>query len=62
MSEISEVAVARRVPSIADERLRDKLFKLLEDPKPYHDAIADFRFTGIETMKQRILEFRGYKS
>jgi predicted glycosyltransferase len=47
---------------LTPERLRDKLLKLLEDPKLYHDAIADFRFTGIETMKQRILEFRGYKS
>jgi predicted glycosyltransferase len=43
-------------------RLRDKLLKIFEDPKPYRDAIADFRFTGIETMKQRILEFRGLKS
>jgi len=47
---------------LTPERLRDKLLKLLEDPKPYHDAIADFRFTGIEIMKQRILEFRGHKS
>ena len=43
------------------ERLRQKLFALLENPEPYHEAIARFRLTGIETMKQRLHEFRCYK-
>ena len=43
------------------ELLRQKLFELLENPEPYHEAIARFRLTGIETMKQRLHEFRCYK-
>ena len=40
------------------DRLRQKLFDLLENPEPYHDAISRFRLTGIETMQQRLREFR----
>lgn len=46
---------------LSPERLRDKLLGLLENPAPYREAIAGFRFTGIETMQRRILEFRGHK-
>jgi len=42
--------------------LRQKLFALLENPEPYHDAISRFRLTGIETMQQRLREFRCQKS
>ena len=41
--------------------LRQKLFALLENPAPYHEAISRFRLTGIETMQQRLHEFRCYK-
>jgi predicted glycosyltransferase len=44
------------------ERLRQKLFALLENPEPYHEAISRFRLTGIETMQQRLREFRCHKS
>ena len=40
------------------DRLRQKLFDLLQNSKPYHDAISRFRLTGIETMQQRLREFR----
>jgi predicted glycosyltransferase len=43
------------------ERLREKLFALLENPEPYHGAISQFRLTGIETMRRRLHEFRCYK-
>jgi predicted glycosyltransferase len=46
---------------LSPTRLRDQLLGLLENPAPYRDAIAGFRFTGIETMQQRILEFRDQK-
>ncbi len=44
------------------DRLRQKLFDLLENPEPYHEAISRFRLTGIETMQQRLREFRCQKS
>jgi predicted glycosyltransferase len=44
------------------DRLRQKLFDILENPTPYHEAIARFRLTGIETMKQRLRAFRCQKS
>jgi predicted glycosyltransferase len=44
------------------DRLGQKLFDLLENPKPYHEAISRFRLTGIETMQQRLREFRCQKS
>ena len=43
------------------EILRQKLFALLENPEPYHEAISQFRLTGIETMQRRLHEFRCYK-
>ena len=44
------------------DRLRQKLFALLENPGPYHEAISRFRLTGIETMQKRLREFRCHKS
>ncbi len=44
------------------DRLGQKLFDLLENPKPYHEAISRFRLTGIETMQKRLREFRCQKS
>ena len=38
--------------------LHEKLTALLQNPEPYHSAISRFRLTGIETMQQRLLEFR----
>jgi hypothetical protein len=32
---------------------------MLDDPKPYHRAIRQFRLTGLEVMRQRLAEFRG---
>jgi predicted glycosyltransferase len=42
--------------------LRNKLEDLLGNAAHYRQAIADFRLTGIETMKQRLQEFRNNKS
>jgi hypothetical protein len=39
--------------------LKDKLLAILDDPQPYYRAIRQFRFTGLEVMRQRIAEFRG---
>lgn len=39
--------------------LRDKLIAMIKDPKPYHEAIGKFQFTGLEVMRQRLAEFRG---
>ena len=38
--------------------LQEKLIALLQNPEPYHEAISRFRLTGIETMQQRLREFR----
>jgi len=43
---------------VTPDILRHKLFAILEDPKPYQDAISRFRLTGIETMQQRLQQFR----
>jgi predicted glycosyltransferase len=47
--------------ALAPERLQAKLTGLLENAAAYREAIAGFRFTGIETMKQRIQVFRDPK-
>ena len=44
---------------LTPELLRQRLQNLLADPHPYREAVAQFRLTGIETMKQRLKEFRG---
>jgi len=42
--------------------LLEKLIALLQNPAPYHEAISQFRLTGIETMQQRLRVFRSNKS
>ncbi|MGD2186506.1 MAG: glycosyltransferase [Desulfobacterales bacterium] len=42
--------------------LQEKILSLLEAPGPYLEAISRFRFTGIETMQQRLRDFRPQKS
>jgi predicted glycosyltransferase len=42
--------------------LQEKIRSLLEAPQPYLEAISRFRFTGIETMQQRLHGFRSKKS
>jgi predicted glycosyltransferase len=39
--------------------LRDKLLAIIENPEPYHKAISNFRFTGLDIMSERLAEFRG---
>ena len=41
--------------------LQQKILSFLEAPEPYLKAISQFRFTGIETMQQRIHDFRSKK-
>jgi predicted glycosyltransferase len=38
--------------------LKEKLLAMLENPQPYHQAIEEFQFTGLEVMRQRLAEFR----
>jgi predicted glycosyltransferase len=38
--------------------LEQKIMSFLEAPEPYLKAISQFRFTGIETMQQRLRDFR----
>jgi predicted glycosyltransferase len=40
------------------ELLFEKIVALLQNPEPYREAISRFRLTGIETMQQRLHEFR----
>ena len=42
--------------------LQEKIRALLESPDHYREAIAQFRLTGIETMQQRLRQFRPQKS
>lgn len=44
------------------ELLREKIVSLLQNPVPYREAISRFQLTGIETMQQRLREFRCRKS
>jgi len=39
--------------------LRDKLLAILKNNETYERAISQFRFTGIEVMRERLAEFRG---
>ena len=41
--------------------LQEKVLALLETPDHYREAIAHFRLTGIETMQQRLQQFRPQK-
>jgi len=47
---------------LTPELLRQRLLDLLADPHLYREAVARFRLTGIETMKQRLKEFRDGKA
>jgi predicted glycosyltransferase len=38
--------------------LRTKIEHLLANPERYYDALAGFRFTGIDSMRRRIQAFR----
>ena len=42
--------------------MQEKILAFLENSAPYLKAISQFRFTGIETMQQRIHEFRSKRS
>jgi len=42
----------------APQHLRRRIFALLEHPEPYQEAIASFRLTGIESMRQRLDSYR----
>lgn len=41
--------------------LQEKILALLESPESYREAIAQFRLTGIETMQERLRQFRPQK-
>ena len=41
--------------------LHEKLVALLQHPEPFQKAVSSFRLTGIETMQQRLREFRSVK-
>jgi predicted glycosyltransferase len=42
--------------------LCDKIERLLAAPQAYRDALAQFRFTGIDTMRDRINRFRSHRN
>ena len=42
--------------------LQNKILSFLENSAPYVKAISQFRFTGIQTMQQRIHDFRSRRS
>jgi predicted glycosyltransferase len=44
---------------LTPELLRQRLLELIAEPQIYREAVAQFRLTGIDTMKQRLKEFRG---
>ncbi len=46
----------------APDLLRDKIFYLLENPASYREAISQFKLSGIETMRRRLVEFRCKKA
>ena len=47
---------------LSPEILQEKILSFLEAPETYLEAISQFRMTGIETMQQRLHEFRPKKS
>ncbi len=44
--------------NFSPDMLMQKLLAILENPRPYQEAISDFRLTGIEAMQKRLQEFR----
>jgi predicted glycosyltransferase len=47
---------------LTPDLLREKLTALLANPAPHRDAIGAFALTGLDTMKQRLQNFRCHKS
>jgi predicted glycosyltransferase len=45
--------------NLTPERMREKVYHMLDNPGPYREAISRFRMTGIEAMRQRLKIFRG---
>lgn len=43
---------------LGPERLREKVYAIVENPRPLQEAIAQFPLTGIEAMRRRVKEFR----
>jgi predicted glycosyltransferase len=48
--------------SFTPQSLRSKVFKLLERPEPYQEAISQFKLTGLDVISQRLREFRSKES
>lgn len=48
--------------SFTPQSLRSKVFKLLERPEPYKEAISQFKLTGLDIISQRLREFRSKES
>ena len=44
---------------LGTDLLQEKVLSLLENPEPFHQAIREFRFTGLEVMRRRLAEFSG---
>ena len=44
--------------SLTPDTLKNKLFTILEHPKPYQEAMARFQMTGFDVMSERLLEIR----
>ncbi|MEE4357163.1 MAG: glycosyltransferase [Desulfococcaceae bacterium] len=44
--------------SLSPEILREKIFRLLENPEPYRSGIRNFRMTAYDVMRQRLRKFR----
>jgi UDP:flavonoid glycosyltransferase YjiC (YdhE family) len=44
--------------ALTPESLRDKIMEMLENPEPYQTAMADFKFTGFDVMRERIKAFQ----
>lgn len=47
---------------VSPQILKERILSLLETPKPYQEAISQFRLTGIENMQKRLRDFRPPKS
>ena len=58
---LSEQNLADFIPwdQVEPSVLRRKLLAMIDKPELYHEAISNFRFTGLEIMSERLAEFRG---
>ena len=43
-------------------RLRAKVFSMLENPRPYREAISRFRLSGIDVIRERLKHYRNCRS